>query len=547
MDIKKILEAGIDMAKVFPKGEIKIAFGEVGLKKNPQGHKPWLKFDREKLYKFGWPQNQGTYQVKDPASSVAVICPAQNSELQAAALDYGAAISGCCITPDRGVELVITNTTSNPNIRWIILAGKDSGHLAGDVIYCVNKYGRDPLTERVLKTKCPTNPYLLNISEEVIERFQKQVKVINLLGGYDAKDLEQVKSELGLVIRCCVQEPKNAIRFTHYKLGDEIDLFDPGAEGLEPFIVDLKVEKIGAYYEGYHRVGTAIHINTVAEAYPVLMSHIVNKGSWGKQESTRMVLDTLATQAIIHNTKEGLVPPDWRPFGWMKSEKDVLDYLEKYRVWVYLFPLSDVRYDEKEKTCVPYIPEHMEYVYGGRLTAYWYELSGKREKESIRNLVKKVHRKFRYQLPSFEDVLEFYGKLAKIQKTSFNQIYKIAKAAKVCVDNGFGNSYRLYMSLQTPPIDIKEDPRQAHNPCFTQYAVYPRRIDGKWQLDAVFYMRAHDILAFPANANGGIELQKFIARFAGIEPGLYVHHAGSIEVCDYMLPKEILEKHKDKE
>lgn len=542
MRLKELLESGIDLAKVFPE-RLEIADGKIILERTIQASHAILKFDRQTLHEKGWPINPGTFEIRDPTSPVAVVCPAQNSVLQQAALFYGAAISGPMITPDRGIELVVTNIISNPNLRWLILAGKDSGHLAGDVIYSLWKYGRDQKTKRVLKTKCPTNPYLLNLPEEAVNRFRKQVRVINLLGNYSEENAEQMKLELGLIVRCCLQEPENALRMVNSDLGDEFCLFDSGTEGLEPIIVDLNVEKIGVYYEGYDRVGTTVHVKTVAEAYPVLMSHIIQKGSWGMQESTRMALGTVATQTVIHDVNKDLYPPSWQPFSWMKTDKDVRDYLEKYRIWVYLFPLSDVKYDETEMICVPYLPERMDYVYGGRLTSYWYELADKKEKREIRDLAAELHQRFRYKLPTFQDVIEFYERLADVQRKSFNQLWKTAKAAKLAVKEGFGNSYRLYMSLQTPPIDIKEDPRQAHNPCFALYEAYPRCIEGKWQLDTVFFLRAHDILAFPANANGGIVIQKFFAWYAGIKPGLYIHHAGSIEVCDYLLPREIREKY----
>ncbi len=541
-EISKLIESGINLGKIFPEQGIYIAKEKIFLKKSPQPSQKWEKFNREKLREMGWPMNPGTFEIRDPASPVAVVCPAQDVVLQSAAINYGAAISGPMITPDRGVELVITNTISNPNIRWIILAGRDSGHLAGDVLYCISKYGVDPKTRRVLNAKCPTNPYIMNLSDEVIERFCKQVKIINLLGGYKEEETERVKEELGLVIRCCIQEPGNAIALINGE--DTLYLFDPGKEDFEPRIVDLSVEKIGVYYEGYHRVGTTIHTKTIEEVYPALKSHIINKGSWGRQESGRMAFDTLATQIIVHDVENGLFPSGWRPAGWMQNDEDASDYLKKYRVWVYLFPLSDVRYEESEKTCIPYIPEKMDYVYGGRLTAYWYELADEEEKQKIKELVEKVHKKFRYELPSFDDVVAFYEELAKVQKKSFNQLYKTAKAAKLCVKEGFGNSYRLYMSLQIPPIDIKEDPRRAHNPCFALYEVYPRLINEKWQMDTGFFMRAHDILAFPGNSNGGIMIQKFLAWYAGIKPGLYIHHPGCVHICDYMLPREIGNKCK---
>lgn len=544
-DLKSLLAPGVNLAEIFPK-RLEIAEGKIILEKSPVEKKPYIKFKREELHKIGWPINSGTYSISDPQGAVAVVCPRQDAVLQSAALNYGAAISGPCITPGRGVELVITNTISNPNLRWLILAGKDSGHLSGDVIYCVSKYGVNPKTKRVNNTKCPTNPFLPNLSEEAIKRFQKQVKVINLLQNYDdknPKEVERIKEEIGLMIRACLQEPENAIKLINTITKEEYHLYDKGVEDLKPFIVNLEVEKIGGYYEGYSRAGTTIHAITVAEAEPMIKSHILQKGNWGRQESTRMVLSATALQTVIYNTKKELFPTGWRPFNVIHTDEEAWDYLEKYRTWVYLFPLSDVKFDEKIGKWVPYIPDNMDYVYGGRLTAYWYEIADEKEKKAIRDLVSKMHLKFYKQIPDFEGIIDFYERLAKIQKRSFNQIYATAKAAKVCVENDIGNSYRLYMSLQIPPLDIKDDPRKAHNPCFCLYEVYPRLIaGGRWQLDCCFFLRAHDILAFPANANGGIAIQNFIARYASIKPGLYIHHAGSLEVCDYLLPKEILEK-----
>lgn len=544
-DLKSLLAPGVDLAKVFPE-KLEIAKGKIILEKFPvKAKNKYKKFSREDLRKINWPPNSGTYNITDPQGAVAVVCPRQDGVLQAAALTYGAAISGPCITPGRGVELVITNTISNPNLRWLILAGKDSGHLSGDVIYCVSKYGVDQESKRVNKTKCPTNPFLPNLSKDVIRRFQDQITVINLLQNYDDKnseEVERVKEELGLIIRLCIQEPENAIKLTDKKTGDINYLCDKGIEDFEPLVVSMEVEKIGGYYEGYSRVGSTIHAMTIAEAEPMLKSHILHKGNWGMQESTRMVLSATALQTVIYDTKKDLFPLGWRPFNVIKSDEEAWDYLEKYRTWVYLFPLSDVKFDEKIRKWVPYFPDNMDYVYGGRLTVYWYEIADEAEKKDIKDLVMDMHKKFYEKIPSYSEVIDFYERLAKVQKKSFNQLYANAKAAKVCVENNIGNSYRLYMSLQTPPLDIKDDPRKAHNPCFCLYEIYPRLIKGDWQIDCCFFLRAHDILAFPANTNGGISIQNFISWYCGVKSGIYVHHAGSLEVCDYLLPKDILEK-----
>jgi len=537
MNLKKLVETGINLSEVFPP-EIKLYHGNVILKKASLAVAPkFTKYPRENLYEAGWPPNPGTFEIKDAASPVAVVCPRQDLELQQAALFYGAAISGPCITPDRGVELVASNIIANPNIRWVILAGRDSGHLAGDVLYCLWKYGIDSETRRVRKTKCPTNPYLFNLPDEAVERFQRQVQVINVLG---TKNQDSV--ELGLLVRCCLQWPEEAILYQNHKLGDSFYLCDLGSEGKEPILVDLSVQRGRGYFEGYGRVGTTIHAFSVADSYPMLESHILTHGSWGMQESSKWALDVVGTQIVIHNVSDELLPVGWRPFGWIQSDEDARDYLEKYRIWVYLFPLTDVRYTPGEG-CAPYLVEEgFDYLYGTRLTTHGIEQAGQKERSAIARLVSEFHTRFRNAPPGFTDVVEFYKRLETIQQKTFNQLYQTAQAAKLCHKEEIGASYRLYMTTQIPAWDIDIDPRKVHNPCFALYEVYPRKINEVWQLDCALFLRANDFLAYPANANGGITIQKFLAWYAGMKAGFFLHHTGCLHICDYMLPRELVRK-----
>lgn len=536
MYLKNLVETGVNLSKVFP-NEVVLFNGSVILTKASLEGTKFAKYPRELLYEAGWPLNPGTFEIKDAASPVAVVCPRQDLELQQAALFYGAAIAGPCVTPDRGVELVVSNIIANPNIRWVILAGKDSGHLAGDVLYCLWKYGIDPKTHRVQETKCPTNPYLFNLRDDAIERFREQVRIVNVLG---AKNRESV--ELGLLIRCCLQWPQEAILYQNHKLDDSFYLCDIGSEGQEPMLVDLSVQRGRGYFEGYGRVGTTIHAFSVADSYPMLESHILSHGSWGMQESSKWALDVVGTQIVIHDVDNDLCPSDWRPFGWMQTDEDVHDYLEKYRLWVYLFPLSDIRFTPEEG-CVPYLVEEgFDYLYGTRLTAHGIERVNQKERGAVARLVSEFHARFRNTLPEFPDVFEFYERLEKVQQNTFNQLYKTAQAAKLCHEQGIGASYRLYMTTQIPAWDIHTDPRQAHNPCFALYEVCPREINGEWQLDCSMFLRANDFLALPANANGGITIQKFLAWYAGMKPGVYLHHTGCLHICDYMLPRELVRK-----
>ncbi len=70
-----------------------------------------------------WPVVSGDYIVGDPESPVAVTTLAShNEDIPAAA---GAAIAGPCKTENLGIEKVVANIISNPNIRFLILCGAD--------------------------------------------------------------------------------------------------------------------------------------------------------------------------------------------------------------------------------------------------------------------------------------------------------------------------------------------------------------------------------------------------------------------------------------
>ena len=75
-----------------------------------------------------WPVVSGDYIVGDPESPVAVTTLAShNEDIPASA---GAAIAGPCKTENLGIEKVVANIISNPNIRFLILCGAEvQGHI----------------------------------------------------------------------------------------------------------------------------------------------------------------------------------------------------------------------------------------------------------------------------------------------------------------------------------------------------------------------------------------------------------------------------------
>ena len=84
-----------------------------------------------------WPVITGDYIVGDPESPVAVATLASHIEAELS----GAAIAGPCKTENLGIEKVVANVISNPNIRFFILAGAEvQGHITGQQVKVSKHY-----------------------------------------------------------------------------------------------------------------------------------------------------------------------------------------------------------------------------------------------------------------------------------------------------------------------------------------------------------------------------------------------------------------------
>ena len=168
-----------------------------------------------------YPVEEGMYIRGNDFSSVAVTiilnAPAYNipSELEKlvqAGIDGGAALSGMLQTENIGIEKVVCNIVANPNIRYLVVGGPESeGHLTGEAMKALLQNGIDD-KRRIIGTNAPV-PLLLNLPMEYIDRFRKQLTLVDL----QFQDIETVRA----TVRSCVQE--NPV-----KLRDQ-SLFDPGA------------------------------------------------------------------------------------------------------------------------------------------------------------------------------------------------------------------------------------------------------------------------------------------------------------------------------
>jgi len=169
-----------------------------------------------------YPPEDGRYLRGNDYSPVAVAIilncdadkiPAELENLMRAGIETGAALSGSIQTPNIGFEKMVCNLVANPNIRYLILGGPESqGHSTGDALKSLLRYGVDE-KKRILETEA-TDAVLYNLPTEIIERFRKQVSLIDL---QFEGDPEQIRK----AVWSCYQE--NPVEFHGYRL------YDPGA------------------------------------------------------------------------------------------------------------------------------------------------------------------------------------------------------------------------------------------------------------------------------------------------------------------------------
>ncbi|ABR54783.1 tetrahydromethanopterin S-methyltransferase, subunit A [Methanococcus vannielii SB] len=151
----------------------------------------------------GWPVANGEYVVGNPESCVAVVTLGSHG-LDQAAIDAGAAISGPCHTENLGIEKVVANYISNPNIRFMIIAGSEvQGHITGQCLKALyeNGIGDDG---GIIGAKGAI-PFMENVGKEPVGRFQKQiVECVNLI---DVED----KGKITEAIKNCISKDPGAL------------------------------------------------------------------------------------------------------------------------------------------------------------------------------------------------------------------------------------------------------------------------------------------------------------------------------------------------
>ncbi len=165
----------------------------------------------------GWPIIQGDYHTGDANSPVAVITMGSHLD-ETAICAAGAALAGSCKTENLGIEKIVANVISNPNIRFVLLCGTEvKGHLSGQSIEAMHKNGVDG---GKIVGSGGAIPFLENLTDEHIKRFQEQVEVVNIM---ESEDIGQISAKIA-----------------------ELAARDPGAFGADPIVVQISDDEGGA-------------------------------------------------------------------------------------------------------------------------------------------------------------------------------------------------------------------------------------------------------------------------------------------------------------
>ncbi len=130
----------------------------------------------------GWPVIKGEYEAGNPENPVAVTTC--GSHLKGAGqLAAGAAITGPHKTENLGIEKIVANVISNPNIRFLLVTGAEvKGHISGEAIVRIHQNG---VKDNRIVGATGAIPYIENLPDDAIKRFQAQVQVVEMIGTED--------------------------------------------------------------------------------------------------------------------------------------------------------------------------------------------------------------------------------------------------------------------------------------------------------------------------------------------------------------------------
>jgi tetrahydromethanopterin S-methyltransferase subunit A len=177
-----------------------------------------------------YPPEDGRYLRGNDLSPVAVVSildtddtniPPELTQLVTTAVEAGAALAGTLQTENLGIEKIVANIVANPNIRFVVLCWREAhGHSPAEAIHCLVDNGvADDKRRTIIGATAPT-PYVANLSNAAIERFRRQVTIVNIIREEDPS-FGMRPENLRRAVHACIQEKPTKF--------EEHLLYDPGA------------------------------------------------------------------------------------------------------------------------------------------------------------------------------------------------------------------------------------------------------------------------------------------------------------------------------
>ncbi len=141
------------------------------------------------MFIYPW---RGEFTVGNPESPIAISTLA--SQMKFPKDKVG--IWGHMKTENLGIEKVVANVISNPRLRVLIVCGEEvRGHRSGHSLLSLYKNGFDE-NGKIIGARGAV-PFIENIDEAAVQRFQEQVEIIDMIDVTDKdKIMEMVDEQL---------------------------------------------------------------------------------------------------------------------------------------------------------------------------------------------------------------------------------------------------------------------------------------------------------------------------------------------------------------
>jgi tetrahydromethanopterin S-methyltransferase subunit A len=150
-----------------------------------------------------WPVTAGAYVVGDPSATVAVCALTSRDILAQVAALPGVAIAGRLITCNLGIEKIIVNVCANPNIRALLVCGKDSPVFRpSQSLRSLFENGIDGAKQIIGATGYL--PVLQGVNSGEVEEFRRRVTVVDRTG---LNDVSAIKREVRMLADRLAAEP----------------------------------------------------------------------------------------------------------------------------------------------------------------------------------------------------------------------------------------------------------------------------------------------------------------------------------------------------